>query len=163
MKLHIDKTPGVRMPPRTRPVLERIAARLRPGWLRVQLVLADDVLLRRLNRQFRNRPRSTDVLSFRYEQQKPTGQQLQSTHAEIYISLERAREQARERGHSLSRETVLLALHGLLHLQGHDHMTVGEARKMRAAERPHLRWLQQLWGGAPLEPLVHPELAGEGH
>lgn len=151
------------MPPRTRPVMERIAARLRPGWLRVQLILTDDVLLRRLNKQFRNRSGTTDVLSFRYEDKKPTGQQPEWTHAEIYISVERARQQARERGHSLSRETVLLALHGLLHLQGHDHLTVPDARRMRAAERPHLRWLQQLWGGAPLEPLVHPELAGEGH
>jgi len=152
------------MPPRTRPLLEKVAARLRPGWLRVQLVLADDALLRRLNKQYRKRSGPTDVLSFRYEEKKPRNLQPEdSVHAEIYISLQRARRQARQRGHSLSRETVLLALHGLLHLQGHDHMTVPEARRMRAAERPHLRWLHQEWGGAPVEPLVHPAWAGEGH
>jgi rRNA maturation RNase YbeY len=163
LKLQIESTAGVRLPPRTRPVLESIATRLRPAWLHVQLILADDVLLRRLNKQFRGIAGSTDVLSFRYEQEQPTGPGRQSTHAEIYISVQRARQQARERRHSLSRETVLLALHGMLHLQGHDHMTVTQARRMRAAERPHLRWLQQLWGGAPLEPLVHRELAGKGH
>ena len=163
MKLHIECIPGVRMPPRTRPVLEMLAARLRPAWLQVQLILADDALLRRLNKKFRHRSGTTDVLSFRYEQEKPHGPVQDDIHAEIYISLQQARQQARQRRHGLGRETVLLALHGLLHLQGHDHMTIPEARRMRAAERPHLRWLQRLWGGAPVEPLVHPELAGEGH
>ena len=151
------------MPPRTQSVLENFAARLRPAWLQVQLILADDALLRRLNRQYRNKATTTDVLSFRYEETRPAVLHPEDTHAEIYVSLQRARQQAKERRHSLSRETVLLVLHGLLHLQGHDHMTVADARRMRAAERPHLRWLHQLWGGSPLEPLVHPALAGKGH
>jgi probable rRNA maturation factor len=131
--------------------------------LRVQLVVADDTLLRRLNRRYRDKNRPTDVLSFRYEQQEPRGADRDETHAEIYVSVERARLQARQRGHSLSREIVLLVLHGLLHLQGHDHHTVRAARRMRAAEQPHLRWLQRHWGGAPIEPLVHPASAGEAH
>lgn len=150
------------MPPRTRTVLETFAARLRPGWLQVQLILGDDALLRRLNRQYRNQSTTTDVLSFRYEEKRPAQIHRDDTHAEIYVSLQRARQQAKERQHSLSRETVLLVLHGLLHLQGHDHLTVADARRMRAAEHPHLRWLHQLWGGAPLEPLVHPALAAKG-
>jgi len=163
VKLQVQCIPGVRLPPRTKSVLTTFAARLRPAWLQVQLILADDALLRRLNRQYRDTPTATDVLSFRYEQQRPRQSSVDEAHAEIYVSMQRARQQAQERRHSLSRETVLLVLHGLLHLQGHDHMTVAEARRMRAAEQPHLRWLQQLWGGAPLEPLVHPALAGKGH
>lgn len=161
MRLSITCIDGVRLPPRARPALQSVAARLRPAWLQVQLVLADDPLLRRLNRRYRGRNRPTDVLSFRYEQQPPRGDDRDEIHAEIYVSIERARLQARQRGHGLAREVVLLVLHGLLHLQGHDHHTVQQARRMRAAERPHLRWLQQRWGGAPIEPLVHPAAAGE--
>jgi len=162
VKLQVTCIEAVRLPPRIRPVLQEIASRLRPAWLQVQLILADDDCLRDLNRRYRGKNAATDVLSFRYEQDRPTGAAGDEAHAEIYVSVQRARLQARQRGHSLSREVVLLTLHGLLHLQGHDHGTVAEARRMRAAERPHLRWLHGLWGGAPLEPLVHPAVAGEG-
>jgi probable rRNA maturation factor len=161
VRLEVACIEGVRLPPRIRPVLQSVATRLRPGWLRVQLVLADDALLHRLNRRYRHKNRPTDVLSFRYEQDAPRGAAREEIHAEIYVSVERARQQARQRGHGLSREIVLLVLHGLLHLQGHDHHTVGAARRMRAAERPHLRWLHAQWGGAPIEPLVQPSVAGE--
>jgi probable rRNA maturation factor len=120
--------------------------------LQVQLVLADDACLRRLNREFRRRDRTTDVLSFLYEAAPPPRDP--GPHAEIYVSLPRAREQARERGHALRCELVLLTLHGLLHLQGHDHEEASEARRMRAAERPHLQWLRRRTGWNLLDPLV---------
>jgi probable rRNA maturation factor len=112
-------------------------------------VLGGDALLRRLNREFRRRDEPTDVLSFRYDD-APGGALAD---AEIYVSLPRAAAQARERGHGPAREVVLLVLHGLLHLQGHDHHTTADARRMRAAEAAALRWLGRRWpalGGAPL-------------
>lgn len=144
-----------------RATVTALAARLAPRQLRVQLVLADNALLRRLNREFRGKNRATDVLSFRYDEprlERGGGRAARavddSVDAELYISLERARQQAAERGIPLGREVVLLALHGLLHLQGHDHHEPGEARRMQEAERAQLRWLERHWGWPPQQPLV---------
>jgi probable rRNA maturation factor len=133
-------------------VLQDLARRLPPKALQVQLVLADDACLRRLNRQFRHSDRATDVLSFLYDEAPKSGDP--GPHAELYVSLPRARRQAQERRHSLRRELVLLTLHGLLHLQGHDHERPGAARRMRSAEVPHLRWLRRRMGWTDLQPLV---------
>ena len=171
MQLNLVHLPGIRTPPRTRPTLVALARRLAPDELRVQLVLADDVVLRRLNREFRRRDRTTDVLSFVYESTgAPRGRrgarrrpararrghrhEGSTPHAELYVSMARARAQARARRHSLGCELVLLALHGMLHLQGHDHEHPRQARRMRAAEAPQLRWLAQRAGWPLLAPLV---------
>jgi ssRNA-specific RNase YbeY (16S rRNA maturation enzyme) len=45
-------------------------------------------------------------------------------------------------------------LHGLLHVQGHDHHESGEARRMHAAERAQLRWLARRWPRLAMRPLV---------
>jgi probable rRNA maturation factor len=78
-----------------------------------------------LHRQFLGQPGPTDVLTFQ--------------HGEIFISVETARRQARAFGNSLMRELELYIIHGLLHLQGFDDQTPGEARKMRAAQEKILR------------------------
>ncbi len=152
MKLTVVRAHGVRTPPGAKAVLEALARRLAPSWLRVQLVLTTDAHMRRLNREFRDLDRPTDVLSFHYETTPDTPDH--EPHAELYVSLQRARAQAQERGHPLGRELVLLALHGMLHLQGHDHQRPVEARRMRRAEQPHLRWLERRHGWRRLEPLV---------
>jgi len=69
-------------------------------------VVSDDAI-RRHNRRYRNKNEATDVLSF-----PPT---------DVLISAETARRQARRLGHSLEAELKILALHGTLHLMGHDH------------------------------------------
>ena len=152
MKLSLVRAPGIRTPPNTKADLAALARRLAPSWLRVQLVLTDDAQLRRLNREFRDLDRATDVLSFLYESTPDTTGD--APQAEVYVSLPRARFQARERGHSLGSELLLLALHGMLHLQGHDHEHAAEARRMRAAERAQLRWLARRRGAAPAAPMV---------
>ena len=53
---------------------------------------------------------------------------------EIYISYERCKEQAASFGHSVRREFSYLAVHGLLHLLGYDHMTEEDKKVMRALE-----------------------------
>ncbi|UCE03996.1 MAG: rRNA maturation RNase YbeY [Candidatus Latescibacterota bacterium] len=123
-----------------------------PSWLRVQLVLADDAWLRRLNRQFRGHDRATDVLSFLYDGSRRLDPA--EPHAELYVSMAQARVQASERRQSLSQVLVQLALHGMLHLQGHDHLKPNDSRKMRAAERRHTRWLEREFGWRRLPLLV---------
>ena len=86
--------------------------------------------IRTLNREFRNVDRVTDVLTF------PAWEGEISLSADGYlgdimICYERAKEQAIEYGHSLERELSFLAVHGVLHLLGYDHMTEPDETVMR--------------------------------
>lgn len=99
-----------------------------PNCLEVNLVVIEPEEIRQMNAKFRNVDRVTDVLSF------PMLNSLDEIDAEcdaefgevnigdIYICRERAYEQSQEFGHSLKREICFLALHGLLHLLGYDHI-----------------------------------------
>jgi len=83
----------------------------------VDVLLADDAELKRLNGTFRGKKKATDVLSF-------PADDFGINHAgDIAISLETAGRQAAEFGHSLQNEVKILLLHGLLHLNGMDHET----------------------------------------
>lgn len=84
----------------------------------VSILLTSDKTMRRLNRQFRNRDKTTDVLSFPAEIQGP-----ERIAGDLAISLPAARRQSEERGHALGVEMRVLILHGLLHLAGYDHET----------------------------------------
>ncbi len=108
-----------------------------PG-LRVQLVLADDVLLRELNTRYRRHARATDVLSF--EPMEPEGPG-DGSQGEIYVSMDRVRVQAPRYRHSEQAELARLLVHGTLHVLGHDHMKVAERARMRSLERTCLRSL----------------------
>ena len=84
----------------------------------VAVLLTTDAAIRKLNRKFRGKNKATDVLSFPAD----TLYQKQEK-GDLAISVETAREQAREHGHSLASELKILMLHGLLHLAGYDHET----------------------------------------
>ncbi|HEY4008583.1 MAG TPA: rRNA maturation RNase YbeY [Acidobacteriaceae bacterium] len=101
----------------------------------VDVLLADDRTLRRLNREFRGKDKATDVLSF------PAAEDFGGEHAgDLAISLDTAARQAREHGHGLRDEVRVLLLHGLLHLSGMDHETDRGEMAMREAElRERLR------------------------
>ncbi len=94
-------------------------------------LVTTDAELRRLNRQFRSRDYATDVLSFPATPQAglPDGYL-----GDLAISWQRAREQAREFGHSAETEIRVLMLHGVLHLAGMDHET-DRGRMSRAESR----------------------------
>jgi probable rRNA maturation factor len=81
------------------------------------LVLTGDKKIKRLNKQFRGIDTPTDVLSF------PTESRQKGEHylGDVIISVPRAKDQAKEAGHSLNDELTLLAVHGVLHLLGYDH------------------------------------------
>lgn len=104
----------------------RLAARLKGS---VDILLADDLTLRRLNRSFRGKNKATDVLSF------PTPPEIAHVHAgDLAISLDTAARQAAAYGHSLRDEVRILMLHGLLHLSGLDHETDSGEMATREAE-----------------------------
>jgi rRNA maturation RNase YbeY len=108
----------------------------------VSLVLTDDAKIRILNRDFLETDRPTDVLSFPLAEPGDLTDRGRALYlGEIYISVETAREQAKEGKRTLRQEVVHLAIHGLLHLVGLDHATAAERRRMRAAESRLLRQL----------------------
>jgi probable rRNA maturation factor len=95
----------------------------------VSIILADDEKLRRLNRDFRSVDRATDVLSFDLKDDLAGGEV-----GEVYISLDRARTQARSASGNLMDEVARLAIHGFLHLAGYDHDTDIEGLRMQRQE-----------------------------
>ena len=98
----------------------------------VTVLLTTDDALRDLNRRFRGKNKPTDVLSFPANPLR--GQESQEKNAgDLAISVETARRQAAEHGHSLTVEIKVLILHGLLHLAGFDHET--DAGQMHLRER----------------------------
>jgi len=118
------------------------AERGAPADWTLTVAVVDDAEIRRLNRDFRGIDRPTDVLSFPADDAAaefilPPGAETGSEPTylgDVVISLDRAEAQAAEYGHSLDREMAFLAVHGTLHLLGHDHATEPERRRMRSAE-----------------------------
>jgi probable rRNA maturation factor len=102
-------------PARLRKVLRGAAAALCVRGA-VTLVLAGDGLLHRLNRDYRGKDRPTDVLSF-------PGDGGEAGLGDIAISVKTAERNARDLGRTLAQELDVLALHGFLHVLGHDHET----------------------------------------
>jgi probable rRNA maturation factor len=103
------------------------------------IVLVDDARIRVLNRDFLAHDAPTDVLSFPADEPDPeTGRRYLG---DVVISLARATEQARERGHAFEAELQLLAVHGVLHLLGHDHAEAEEKQRMWAAQAGALEQL----------------------
>ena len=101
----------------------------------IEVLLADDRVLRRLNREYRGKNKATDVLSF------PAGEGFPGAHAgDLAISLETAARQAEDHGHTLRDELRILILHGVLHLSGLDHEA--DDGEMAARERELRRRLR---------------------
>ena len=106
----------------------------------VSVTFTDNESIRELNREYRDIDRATDVLSFPMDDEGDN-----SVLGDIVISLERAKEQAEEYGHSLSREISFLTVHSVLHLLGYDHETGEEDEKeMFAKQEDILNKLGQL-------------------
>lgn len=82
---------------------------------------------RKLNREFRGKDYATNVLTFDY-MERPV-------RADIVICVPVVRREAREQGKTLRAHLAHLVVHGVLHAQGHDHATQGQARRMEGRER----------------------------
>lgn len=103
----------------------------------VSLMFTDDETIHEMNREYRGIDRPTDVLSFALEEgeeEEIYGGPEENLLGDIIISVEMAVRQAEEYGHSVEREMAFLALHGMLHLLGYDHMEEEERQEMRAQE-----------------------------
>jgi len=108
----------------------------------IYVMITDDEGIRELNREHRELDRATDVLSFPMQELVP-GEPINPSPLEIdpetglymlgdmAISLERAKAQAQEYGHSLDRELAFLAVHSVLHLLGYDHERGEEDEKLQ--------------------------------
>ncbi|HOA90932.1 MAG: rRNA maturation RNase YbeY [Bacillota bacterium] len=100
----------------------------------VNIILVDNAKIREINREYRGVDRETDVISFALNDFEVTFPWEREELGDIYISVEKALEQSREYGHSFDRELVYLAVHGLLHLLGYDHLEEAEKKEMRQEE-----------------------------
>lgn len=121
-----------------RGISEAIRAADGPEEAEVSLTLVDDPRIHELNREYRGVDRPTDVLSFALQEEAEDEPEIMDFEDEILgdiiISVERARAQAEEYGHSFERELVYLAVHGTLHLLGYNHEVEEEKVEMRRQE-----------------------------
>lgn len=107
-------------------VAQQILERYDLGHGEVSITLADDRKLQDLNSKYRRLDEPTDVLAFgllepgelQEAMERPEEQPLMG---DIYISVDRAKDQAAAEGHGLEREILTLTVHGMLHLLGYDH------------------------------------------
>ena len=93
------------------------------------IIFIDNPRIHEMNLTYRGVDRPTDVISFALEDNKTIELGVRLL-GDIYISIDKAKEQATSYGHSLRREISFLAVHGLLHLLGYDHMTKEEEKVM---------------------------------
>ena len=120
----------------------------------VDITIVTDEEIHVLNRDYHGVDRATDVLSFALDEgdDEPEilGAEAEHLLGDIIISAEKANEQAEEFGHGLNREIVYLAVHGMLHLLGYDHMVEDEKIVMRRREEEILREIdlsEEFFGG----------------
>lgn len=115
--------------------------------LEVSLSFVGEDEIRELNKEYRDTDKVTDVLSFPTVENPDRGVIDLASHAsdlnpetwllnlgDIIICLPRAKQQAKEYGHSLKREVAFLSLHSLLHLIGYDHMNQADEEQMTAVQ-----------------------------
>ena len=99
------------------------------------LIIVHNSYIHELNKNYRGIDRETDVITFALEDEDslvlPTDERVLG---DIYISIDKARSQAEEYGHSLLRELSFLAVHGFYHLLGYDHMTEEDEKVMFAKQ-----------------------------
>ncbi|HSG39895.1 MAG TPA: rRNA maturation RNase YbeY, partial [Thermoanaerobaculia bacterium] len=89
--------------------------------------------MRRVNREFRGKDKTTDVLSFPGEE---------GHLGDVMIAVPTARRQAAEAGHGVDRELKVLLLHGVLHCLGHDHET-DQGEMERLERRLRRTWIRE--------------------
>ena len=119
-----------------KPLLEyaRVKENLEDTELEFSVIIVDNKKIHEINREYRKIDRPTDVISFALED----NEEIQFDHyrvlGDIYISIDKVREQAKTYGHSEKRELAFLTIHGFLHLLGYDHMKPEEEKIMFARQ-----------------------------
>ena len=98
------------------------------------VIFVDDKQIHEINRDYRNMDRPTDVITFALQDEMSEfelqNDEIEKELGDIFISVDTAKRQAENYGHSLRREICFLFTHGLLHLLGYDHMNDEEEKEM---------------------------------
>lgn len=108
--------------------------------LYIDIILTNPENIRKINNQYRNIDKETDVLSFpmfekeEIEGLRNNGNDIEEVLGDIIISIKKVQEQAEEYGHSFERELAYMLIHGFYHLMGYDHMNEEEKKQMREKE-----------------------------
>ena len=106
--------------------------------LYISVTLTNPEYIRKLNKEYRQIDKETDVLSFpmfeKDEIKSLENLEFEETLGDIVISVQRVEEQSKEYGHSFERELAYMVVHGFYHLKGEDHMNDEEKEIMRAKE-----------------------------
>ena len=99
------------------------------------VIIVDNNYIHELNKNYRDIDRETDVITFALEDEDtlvmPDDVRVLG---DIYISIDKAKEQAKAYGHSYKRELAFLCVHGFYHLLGYDHMTKEDEKIMFALQ-----------------------------
>lgn len=100
--------------------------------IEVSLCFVDNHDIKDLNKQYRGKDQATDVLSFPLEEnaREDILEEPEILLGDIVVSLEKAREQAEEAGHSINQEVAMLFVHGFLHLLSYHHQSEEEYNLM---------------------------------
>jgi probable rRNA maturation factor len=125
---------------RLRRALRILLATLDRHGCELSVYFCDEATIRLLNRDWRGFDRSTDVLSFsQLEGETPPGQP--GILGDVVIAVPVAERRARRDGRPVEEEVLRLLVHGLLHLEGHDHQRPAETARMRGLEDEMLKML----------------------
>ena len=112
----------------------------------ITITLTNAEYIKKINNEYRNIDKETDVLSFPMFEKEEFEAAKKIEHEEalgdIIISISRVKEQAEEYGHSFERELAYMVVHGFYHLMGEDHMEEEEKKNMREKEENVLSKLQ---------------------
>lgn len=98
------------------------------------IIIVDNPKIKKINNEYRNIDNYTDVISFALEDFCDIKTEVRIL-GDVYISIDKAKEQAKDYGHSLLRELSFLSIHGLLHLLGYDHEQEDEKEMFELQER----------------------------
>lgn len=112
----------------------------------ISITVVGNQKIREINRDYRNKDAVTDVISFAQEDDEDIfmtmdleDEEIPRDLGDIFLSYDKAVEQAKDYGHSVDRELGFLLVHGFLHLNGYDHMTEADEKEMFSLQEEILR------------------------
>ena len=116
--------------------------------LYISITLTTPEKIRKINKEYRNIDKATDVLSFPMFEKEEIDSKIKNNNfihedvlGDIVISLEQVEKQAKEYGHSFEREFAYMIVHGFYHLMGYDHIKEEDKKIMRPKEEKVLELL----------------------
>lgn len=110
--------------------------------LSLDFTLIDDEQMRKYYFQYKGKDRTTDILSFPFVNSFSTSFMKEKFLGEILISYQKIQQQAKEYGHSVTREFCYLFTHGVYHLLGYDHISLEEKKQMNKKVDKIMKLLQ---------------------